>query len=78
MPEEGQRWTTLEELREAGTRITVAEVETGLWGLRATPEVGIGQQTMVVRTPEGVLLGSSGETAEIVPEAADHIFVRRL
>ena len=27
---------------------------------------------------EGVLVGSGGETAEIVPEAADHIFVRRL
>ena len=28
-----------------------------------------------VSTEEGVLLGSSGETAEIVPEAAEHIFV---
>ncbi len=56
VPEDGQRWTTLEELREAGTRITVTEVEAGLWGLRAQPAVGIGQQTMVVRTPEGVLL----------------------
>ena len=27
---------------------------------------------------EGVLVGSGGETAEIVPEAADHIFVRKL
>jgi hypothetical protein len=25
-----------------------------------------------------VLLGSGGETAEIVPEAAEHIFVRKL
>ena len=25
-----------------------------------------------------VLVGSGGETAEIVPEAADHIFVKRL
>ncbi|UDY23994.1 metal-dependent transcriptional regulator [Nocardioides sp. Kera G14] len=32
----------------------------------------------VVATAEGVLLGSGGETAEIVPEAADHIFVKRL
>jgi DtxR family Mn-dependent transcriptional regulator len=32
----------------------------------------------VVATPEGVLLGSGGETAEIVPEAADHIFVKRM
>jgi len=32
----------------------------------------------VISTPEGVLVGSGGETAEIVPEAADHIFVRKL
>jgi DtxR family transcriptional regulator, Mn-dependent transcriptional regulator len=32
----------------------------------------------VVRTDEGILVGSGGETAEIVPEAADHIFVRML
>ena len=32
----------------------------------------------VVSTAEGVLVGSGGETAEIVPAAADHIFVRRL
>ncbi len=32
----------------------------------------------VVRTDEGVLVGSGGETAEIIPEAADHIFVRPL
>jgi DtxR family Mn-dependent transcriptional regulator len=32
----------------------------------------------VVATADGVLVGSGGETAEIVPEAADHIFVRTL
>ena len=32
----------------------------------------------VVATPDGVLVGSGGETAEIVPEAADHIFVKRM
>ncbi|WP_109508089.1 metal-dependent transcriptional regulator [Nocardioides speluncae] len=32
----------------------------------------------IVATPEGVLVGSGGETAEIMPEAAEHIFVRRL
>jgi glyoxylase-like metal-dependent hydrolase (beta-lactamase superfamily II) len=56
VPSDGQRWTTLDQLCRAGTRISVAEVEPGLWGLRAEPEVGIGQQTMVVRVPEGVLL----------------------
>ena len=32
----------------------------------------------VIATDEGVLVGSGGETAEIVLEAADHIFVRKL
>ena len=36
-----------------------------------------GQVIAAISTPEGVLLGSSGETAEIVPEAAEHIFVTR-
>ncbi|RYP85030.1 metal-dependent transcriptional regulator [Nocardioides guangzhouensis] len=37
-----------------------------------------GKTVTVVATGEGVLVGSGGETAEIVPEAADHIFVRKL
>ena len=32
----------------------------------------------VLATDEGVLVGFGGETAEIVPEAAYHIFVRKL
>ena len=34
-----------------------------------------GESVAVVGTDEGVMLGSGGETAEIVSEAADHIFV---
>jgi DtxR family Mn-dependent transcriptional regulator len=37
-----------------------------------------GKTVTVVATEEGVLLGSGGETAEIVLEAAEHIFVRKL
>ncbi|KQY57678.1 MULTISPECIES: metal-dependent transcriptional regulator [unclassified Nocardioides] len=33
---------------------------------------------VVIATEDGVLIGSGGETAEIIPEAADHIFVKRL
>jgi DtxR family Mn-dependent transcriptional regulator len=36
-----------------------------------------GKTVRVARTEEGVLVGSGGETAELVPEAAAHIFVRR-
>jgi DtxR family Mn-dependent transcriptional regulator len=40
----------------------------------ATPD-----QTVAIKaTPDGVMLGSGGETAEIIPEAADHIFVKAL
>ena len=56
VPAEGQQWTTLEQLRGRGTRITSFEVEADLWGLRAEPGVGIAQQTMVVRVAEGTLL----------------------
>jgi hypothetical protein len=56
VPAEGQQWTTLEKLRAEGTRITIEQVEPDLWGLRADPPVGIGQQTMVVRTAAGAFL----------------------
>ncbi len=32
----------------------------------------------ISQTDEGVLVGASGEAAELLPEAADHIFVKRL
>jgi DtxR family transcriptional regulator, Mn-dependent transcriptional regulator len=32
----------------------------------------------VVQTAQGVLVGSGGESAEIIPEAAEHIFVRQM
>jgi DtxR family Mn-dependent transcriptional regulator len=32
----------------------------------------------VIATPDGVLLGSGGETAEIDPQSANHIFVKKL
>jgi DtxR family Mn-dependent transcriptional regulator len=36
-------------------------------------------KTITIRaTADGVLVGSGGESAEIFPEAADHIFVKRL
>jgi DtxR family Mn-dependent transcriptional regulator len=35
-----------------------------------------GETVSVVATDEGVLVGSGGETAEILTEAAEHIFVK--
>ncbi|WP_232678159.1 metal-dependent transcriptional regulator [Nocardioides sp. R-C-SC26] len=36
------------------------------------------QQVAISPTEEGVLVGSGGETAELLPDAADHIFVKRV
>jgi DtxR family Mn-dependent transcriptional regulator len=37
-----------------------------------------GEIVQAAAGPEGIVVGSSGETAEIQPEAADHIFVARV
>ena len=56
VPEGGSRWTTLDKLAADGTRIVIEQVEPELWGMRAEPAVGIGQQTMIMSTPEGTVL----------------------
>jgi hypothetical protein len=56
VPAAGQAWTTLEELEASGTTTSWVEVEPGLYGLTADPKVGIGQQTMVVDTGDGVVV----------------------
>jgi hypothetical protein len=56
VPAEGQQWTTLEELRAAGRRTQLRELEPGLFGLTVEPAVGIGQQAHLVVTPQGNVL----------------------
>ncbi|HEY4570792.1 MAG TPA: MBL fold metallo-hydrolase [Kribbella sp.] len=56
VPADGQHWTTLEELAAAGTEVTIEEVEPDLYGVRSKPPVGIGQQSMLVKTDDGNLL----------------------
>lgn len=56
MPVEGQLWTTLDELGDAGCRVLVRELEPDLYGITVEPKVGIGQQAHMVRTPAGNLL----------------------
>jgi glyoxylase-like metal-dependent hydrolase (beta-lactamase superfamily II) len=53
VPAEGQRWTTLDELGAEGHRVQVDELEPDLFGVTATPKVGIGQTAKIVRTPAG-------------------------
>ena len=52
---EGQRWTTLPELR-ARLRADVREEEPGLTGIGSTPSFAIGQRPLLARTPAGNVL----------------------
>src|SRR3954467_8953854 len=54
VPPEGQRWTTLEELR-AGHRNRIAD-EAGLVGIATTPSFAIGQRALLVPYGESNLL----------------------
>jgi hypothetical protein len=56
IPRTGQRWTTLEELRAAGHRGAIRDVDPGLLGIGVDPPFAIGQRALLVRTPEGNLL----------------------
>ena len=56
VPAEGQLWSTLAELREAGHEARLEELEPDLHGLTVQPKVGIGQQAHLLRTPAGNLL----------------------
>ncbi|SEB70029.1 Metallo-beta-lactamase superfamily protein [Paramicrobacterium humi] len=55
VPATGQRWTTLDELRDTGHFVEVFPVADRLWGIRADG-VGIDQQGMLVQTEAGNLL----------------------
>ena len=56
VPRSGQAWTSLEQLTADGYRVRISNVEPDLFGVTSTPEVGIGQRSLVVRTPAGNLL----------------------
>lgn len=55
VPPEGQRWTTLEELR-ASHRAEIREEEPGLVGIGAEPSFAIGQRALLVQAPSGNVL----------------------
>jgi glyoxylase-like metal-dependent hydrolase (beta-lactamase superfamily II) len=56
VPEDGQKWLTLDGLALEGQQIVLQENEPGLIGIRTEPRVGIGQTTQLVATGEGSLL----------------------
>jgi len=55
VPPEGQRWTTLEELR-ASHRVEIREEEPGLNGIGAKPSFAIGQRALLVQATGGNVL----------------------
>lgn len=56
VPPDGQRWTSLGELRANGYATSVSEVEPDLYRISVKPSVGIGQGGLLARTPYGNLL----------------------
>ncbi|WP_345800425.1 hydrolase [Microbacterium sp. AZCO] len=56
VPADGQHWTTLAELRDAGCRTELVEAEPDLWLIGSAPGVGIGQRSKLIRTHAGCLL----------------------
>ncbi|MGI8713921.1 MAG: hypothetical protein ACR2NR_12245 [Solirubrobacteraceae bacterium] len=56
VPPGGQRWTSMEQLATEGSRTEVRELEPGLIGIGAIPDVGVGQRGVVICTPAGNLL----------------------
>jgi hypothetical protein len=52
----GQRWVRLAELQAQGHRGSLVPLEPGLVGVRVSPQVGIGQQALLVQTEAGNLL----------------------
>ena len=56
VPADGQRWTTLSEMTDAGYRTEFVELEPDLWAISSRPGAGIGQQSKLVRTDAGCLL----------------------
>ncbi|MEZ0076200.1 MBL fold metallo-hydrolase [Planotetraspora sp. GP83] len=53
---DGQRWTTLNELREAGHRARIEDEGPGVVGVGTEPPTAIGQRALLVRTPSGNVL----------------------
>ncbi|WP_142714910.1 MBL fold metallo-hydrolase [Fodinibius sediminis] len=52
---DGQQWTTLKKLRK-NHKIVFQKKESGLYGIGTTPEFGIGQRALLVKSPQGNLL----------------------
>ena len=52
----GQQWTTIEEMRAAGHKNELRELEPGLTGIGTQLSFAIGQRALLVQTPHGNML----------------------
>lgn len=55
VPADGQRWSSPADL-EVGRTFRIEEIEDDLFAITVSPEVAIGQRTLLVRTPAGNVL----------------------
>jgi len=62
----GQSWTTLAELQADHTN-DIRELEPGLWGIGATPQIAIGQRALFIPQPGGGILW---DCTPLITEAA--------
>jgi hypothetical protein len=56
VPQGGQTWITLAQMKAHGYRIELRPVEEGLTGVGVNPSFGIGQRALLVHTPHGNIL----------------------
>jgi glyoxylase-like metal-dependent hydrolase (beta-lactamase superfamily II) len=62
----GQSWTTLCELQKTHTN-DIRQLEPGLWGIGATPQIAIGQRALFIPQPGGGILW---DCTPLITEAA--------
>ncbi|MCU1401915.1 MAG: hydrolase [Microbacteriaceae bacterium] len=56
VPRSGQAWTSLERMSADGVAIELSEAEPNLFGISTSPQVGIGQRSLLITTTEGNVL----------------------
>ncbi len=56
VPSSGQAWTSIEQMSTDGYKLEIEEVEPNLFFITSSPEAGIGQRALLVRTDAGNLL----------------------
>ena len=53
---DGQQWTTVDEMKAAGYKNEIRDMEPGLTGIGTHPSFAIGQRALLVQTPHGNVL----------------------